>query len=55
MKLLNLLLQTFLLPGNTVIAVLNINIDEDGGVVRSFVNMVVWGTITLGIALKFYT
>ncbi len=55
MKLLELILQTFLLPGNAVLNMLNINIEEDGGMVRSFVNMVVWGTLFLGVALKFYT
>ena len=48
---LNLLAKGFLLPGTLVINWIGISIEEDGGIVRSFVNMCFWGTIILAIAL----
>lgn len=48
------LLWLFLLPGDLVRRQLGITVDEDGGLIRSFINMCVWGTVTLLIALKYY-
>ena len=48
------LLKGFLLPGTLVLQKLGITIDEDGGIVRSFFNMCVWGTVCLALALSFF-
>ena len=39
--------DVFLLPGEMVRRSLNITVDQDGGLIRSFVNMVFWGTLVL--------
>ncbi|MBU4527961.1 MAG: hypothetical protein KUA43_13160 [Hoeflea sp.] len=48
------LLWLFLLPGDLVRQKLGITVEEDGGLIRSFINMCFWGAVTLMIALKFY-
>lgn len=55
MLIINLLLKLFLMPGTLVLNRLGVSIEEDGGVMRSFVNMCFWGTIGLWIALKYFT
>ncbi|MBO6919668.1 MAG: hypothetical protein JJ858_14660 [Rhizobiaceae bacterium] len=55
MTLLNLVLKVFLMPGTLVLDRLGVSIEEDGGVMRSFINMCFWGTIGLWIALKYLT
>ena len=55
MKILNAILQGFLLPGTLVIQWIGFTVEEDGGIVRSFVNMCFWGTIVMAIALKYWT
>jgi hypothetical protein len=50
----NTLLWLFLLPGDLVRRQLGITVEEDGGLIRSFVNMCFWGAVTLLIALKYY-
>ncbi|PWV99130.1 hypothetical protein DFR52_104422 [Hoeflea marina] len=45
------LLFVFLFPGDLVRRKLGITVDEDGGLIRSFVNMCFWGTIALWTAL----
>ncbi|MEW7008766.1 MULTISPECIES: hypothetical protein [unclassified Lentilitoribacter] len=54
MSIFKLLLAGFLLPGTLVLKRLGISIEEDGGVMRSFINMCFWGVVFLWIALKFY-
>ena len=54
MSILKLLETAFLWPGDVVRRWLGITIEEDGGLIRSFVNMVVWGTIVVLIALRFF-
>ncbi|WP_287216619.1 hypothetical protein [Mesorhizobium sp.] len=51
MSLLRLLLELFLYPGTLVLQKCGISIEDDGGLFRSFINMLVWGTVTLGVAL----
>ncbi|MEP3277377.1 MAG: hypothetical protein ABJN26_09625 [Stappiaceae bacterium] len=48
------LLKAFLMPGTVVINHFGISEEEDGGMLRSFVNMCFWGTIFLAIALKIF-
>ena len=55
MTLLNLVLKVFLMPGTLVLDRLGVSIEEDGGVMRSFINMCFLGTIGLWIALKYLT
>lgn len=51
MSAIKLLLDIFLLPGSFILRKIGISVEEDGGLFRSFINMCVWGAITLGIAL----
>ncbi len=45
------LLNLFFLPGNLVLNGLGISVEEDSGIIRSFINSCVWGTVALVIAL----
>ncbi|WP_299868115.1 hypothetical protein [uncultured Hoeflea sp.] len=47
------ILWLFLLPGDLVRQKLGITVEQDGGLIRSFINMCVWGTIALLIALNY--
>lgn len=51
----NPLIRLFLLPGDIVRKRLGITVEEDGGLIRSFVNMCVWGALLLAIGLHYYT
>ena len=54
MTILHWLLSIFLFPGTLALQVCGISLEEDGGLFRSFVNMCVWGAVSLGIALAVY-
>lgn len=54
MSILNLILRLFLFPGNLVLQKCGISIEEDGGLFRSFINMCVWGAVSLGLALYLF-
>ncbi|WP_282610493.1 hypothetical protein [Pelagibius sp. Alg239-R121] len=45
------ILIAFLMPGDLVIKRVGISIEEDGGILRSFVNMCFWGLVTVLVAL----
>ena len=45
MFLLEWLLKIFLFPGTVVLNKLGISVEEDGGILRSLVNMIFWGII----------
>jgi hypothetical protein len=47
MALLNGLVWIFLAPGDLVRRRLGITVEEDGGLIRSFVNMCFWGLAVL--------
>ncbi len=47
MQLLNLFLLIFFAPGNYVLKKAGITIEEDGGILRSFINMCVWGLLAI--------
>jgi len=53
MPLLRGLLTLFLLPGTLVINRIGINIEEDGGILRSLINMIFWGVLIFLIMLPF--
>lgn len=53
MPVLRALLALFLLPGNLVINAIGISIEEDGGIIRSFINMMFWGILFILISLPF--
>ncbi|MGJ8570680.1 MAG: hypothetical protein ACSHXI_08270 [Hoeflea sp.] len=48
------MLWLFLLPGDLVRRRLGITVEQDGGLIRSFINMCFWGAVALLIALKYY-
>lgn len=47
------ILALFLLPGNIVIRAIGITVEEDGGIIRSFINMMFWGILMFLISLPF--
>lgn len=54
MAFLNMLLAILFFPGNFILKRLNITVEQDEGIMRSFLNSCIWGAIILGIGLKFY-
>lgn len=54
MLVLNWFVDIFLAPGDLVRRRLGITTEQDGGMIRSFVNMCVWGAVALMIALRFF-
>ena len=54
MVFLNLLLKVFLMPGDKVRQWMGISVEQDGGILRSFVNMCFWGTLFTLIAMKIF-
>lgn len=51
--ILKLLAKVFLLPGDIVRRKVGMSVEEDGGMLRSIVNMIVWGTFALLVWLAF--
>jgi hypothetical protein len=49
-----MILKLLFLPGNIVLKFLGVSIEEDGGVIRSFINSVFWGILCLAIAMKYF-
>ena len=41
------------LPGTLVLNRLGVSLEEDGGIIRSFINSCFWGAVCLAIALQF--
>lgn len=54
MKLFNILVTIFFWPGDFIRRKVGMTVEEDGGILRSFINMCVWGTIVTWAALKYY-
>ena len=50
-----LFLKLLFLPGTLVLRVLGVSVEEDSGIVRSFINASFWGAIALAIALHYLT
>ena len=55
MRVWKILTTALFLPGTLVLYKLGISIEEDSGVIRSFINSSFWGAIALGIALNYWT
>lgn len=53
MKFLRGLTKLFLLPGTLVLNAANISVEGDGGIFRSFINMIFWGIFAFIFALPF--
>ncbi len=53
MALLRGLLALFLLPGNLVINAIGISVEDDGGIIRSTINMIFWSVLAFLIALPY--
>lgn len=49
MGFLKFLGMVFLLPGTLTINAIGISVDEDGGILRSLINMLFWGVIAVVI------
>ena len=48
------LMKGFFMPGTVVLNKMGVRIEDDGGILRSFINMCFWGTIGLFVALSIY-
>lgn len=55
MKILKMMTDLLFLPGTLVLKRLNISVEEDGGIIRSFINSSFWGAVILGLALKYWS
>ena len=53
-QLVTLLAKGFFMPGTIVLNRMGVSIEDDGGILRSFINMCFWGTIGLLIALGIF-
>ena len=47
MFILTKLTQLLLLPGTIVLGLIGVSVEEDSGVLRSFINSIFWGVISL--------
>jgi len=45
--------KLFLLPGTIVLGRMDISPENDGGIFRSFINMIFWGIVAFFAALPF--
>jgi hypothetical protein len=54
MKLFKIFTAILFLPGTIVLKRLGVSVEEDGGILRSFINASFWGMICLMIALKYF-
>ena len=54
MAVLRFIGRIFLWPGDAVRRALGLNLEQDSGVLRSFINSVFWGIVALLIALKYF-
>lgn len=52
MLFLKILSSLLFLPGNLALRKLGVTVEEDGGIMRSFVNMCFWGTLAGIIVLQ---
>lgn len=54
MALLNTLLAILFFPGTLILKLFGITVEQDEGIMRSFINSIFWGALILGIGLKFF-
>ncbi len=55
MPIVRFLVYLLLLPGDIIRRKIGMSVEEDGGILRSFINSSVWGAILAGIALHYFT
>ncbi|MBL4726622.1 MAG: hypothetical protein JKY83_08115 [Rhizobiaceae bacterium] len=55
MAFLNMFFAILFFPGDFILRRMNITVVEDQGIMRSFLNSIIWGGLILGIGLKFFT
>lgn len=53
MTTLRILGKIFLFPGTLMLNMLNVSVENDGGVFRSLINMIFWGFVCVMGALPF--
>ncbi len=53
MPVLKALLALFLLPGTLLLNAINITVEDDGGILRSLINMLFWGFVAVIVTLPF--
>ena len=49
--MLKFLTALFLFPGTAIIRVIGITEEQDGGILRGMVNMIIWGIVIVVVAL----
>ncbi len=54
MSILSTMTNLLFLPGTMVLSMLGVTVEEDSGILRSFINSVFWGTVVLLIALALF-
>ena len=54
MAILRILTSILFFPGTIILKKLGVSVEEDGGILRSFINASFWGMICLLIALKYF-
>ncbi len=55
MSVLRALMYVLFLPGTLVLSALGVTVEEDSGILRSFINSCFWGAVVLIVALKYFT
>lgn len=54
MTIIRMFVTILLWPGDAVRRRLGISVEQDGGLIRSFVNQVFWGTVLVVIAFRYF-
>lgn len=54
MSILKVLETIFFWPGDAVRRWLGLTVEQDGGLIRSFVNQAFWGTVAVIVALRYF-
>lgn len=54
MPIIRMLTMIFMLPGDVVRRLLGLSVENDGGLIRSFVNQAFWGTVVVVVALRYF-
>lgn len=54
MAVMKFLAAVLFFPGDFILKRMNITVEQDEGIMRSFLNSCIWGALVLGIGLKFF-
>jgi hypothetical protein len=49
-----MILKILFLPGNLVLKWIGLSVEEDSGIMRSFINASFWGILSLAIILRYF-